>query len=257
MSEHHSPVTADADTPTIAATFRAADWFGEWVSFERFIDSEEPAMIRAWQQAEEASASSPMAARGLRAFWSVACATVSPQHGMPVAGWTVSACPKHAEDGFTVEWFAASGTSLGRHDYRCVDVLARGLEGRPTLVFHADTPDATHTPGDSTGSADADATADPFAWLIAIPPMPSRSERLDGGLLSHLHFQYAAERDTLIDAATGTLRRNRWYPTMCDASGSLLDRCNIVRALHRLPAWTALPDDIEQRPTPADDVRSA
>lgn len=40
-----------------------------------------------------------------------------------------------------------------------------------------------------------------------------------GGLLSHLHFQYANDSHTLVstDEATGTetLRNPRWYATMC------------------------------------------
>ncbi|MCO7108321.1 hypothetical protein NIA69_02950, partial [Gemmiger formicilis] len=29
---------------------------------------------------------------------------------------------------------------------------------------------------------------------------------------------------------------------MCDGDGTLLEQCNIVRALHRLPVWEELPE---------------
>ena len=35
-----------------------------------------------------------------------------------------------------------------------------------------------------------------------------------------------------------------WYATMCDGDGELLEQCNIVRALHRIPKWEKLPDGI-------------
>lgn len=60
-------------------------------------------------------------------------------------------------------------------------------------------------------------------------------------LLSHLHFQYASGVEHLLDPATNTLRTPMWYATMCDADGTLLEQCNIVRAFHRLPLWKALP----------------
>lgn len=59
-----------------------------------------------------------------------------------------------------------------------------------------------------------------------------------GGLLSHLHFQYANDLHTLVstDEATGTetLRNPRWYATMCANEGTAEDRCAIIRALHHL-----------------------
>nr|WP_288667609.1 hypothetical protein [uncultured Bifidobacterium sp.] len=55
----------------------------------------------------------------------------------------------------------------------------------------------------------------PFRWLLAINPLPSRKAFAEGGLLSHLHFQYANDLHTLVatDEATGaeTLRNPRWY----------------------------------------------
>lgn len=126
-----------------------------------------------------------------------------------------------------VEWLAESGRQLGRYAYRLDHMVDKGLEGKPCYVFHA---------------TDAPAGC-PFAVLIAMDPMPSRAELAEGGLLSHLHFQYAANEQSLLkgEGAQATLRRRMWYPTMCAGEGDLLAQCNIVRALHQLPAWPALP----------------
>ena len=69
-------------------------------------------------------------------------------------------------------------------------------------------------------------------------PMPPRSALAEGGLLSHLHFQYAGKLEDLL--CDGKLVRPMWYATMCAREGTLLDRCNIVRALHRLPKGEAI-----------------
>lgn len=59
-----------------------------------------------------------------------------------------------------------------------------------------------------------------------------------GGLLSHLHFQYANDLHTLVstDEATGTetLHNPRCSTTMCANEGTAEDRRAIIRALHHL-----------------------
>lgn len=57
--------------------------------------------------------------------------------------------------------------------------------------------------------------------------------------MSHLHFQYASGPEHLFDPETNTLRSPIWYATMCDAAGTLLEQCNIVRCLHRRPVGRA------------------
>ena len=61
-----------------------------------------------------------------------------------------------------------------------------------------------------------------------------RSVLRHGGLLSHLHFQYASD-DGMLLRADSTLRKRMWYPTMCAAEDTLRDQCDIVRTLHKLP----------------------
>ena len=101
-----------------------------------------------------------------------------------------------------IAWTDADGNTLGRAVYHLDHVLKRGLE----------------------------------------EPMPPRAARLQGGLLSHLHFQYASGPEHLFDPDTHALRSPLWYATMCDGDGTLLEQCNIVRALHRLPVWEELPE---------------
>lgn len=74
----------------------------------------------------------------------------------------------------------------------------------------------------------------PFSVLVAMDPMPERAALASGGLLSHLHFQYAND-DGMLLRAESTLRKRMWYPTMCADEGTLRDQCDIVRTLHKLP----------------------
>ena len=74
----------------------------------------------------------------------------------------------------------------------------------------------------------------PFSVLVAMDPMPERAALASGGLLSHLHFQYASD-DGMLLRAESTLRKRMWYPTMCADEGTLRDQCDIVRTLHKLP----------------------
>ena len=105
-------------------------------------------------------------------------------------------------------------------------VLEKGLEGRENFLFVAE-----------------DAAPDwAFRCLLAMEPMPQRGSYQNGGLLSHLHFQYAPQPEALFDPETKKLRNPMWYATMCEEAKTVLEQCNIVRALHRLPVWEKLPE---------------
>ena len=187
-----------------------------------------PADTEAAEQAVLANPKmAPMAARGIRTFWSMACSTTSPENIIHIGYWRVN--EPAAESGSTddaalaIEWFAEDDTSLDTYEYTIDHVIEHGLEGSPTFVFHTTDPAAEDSP---------------FRWLLAINPLPSRKAFAEGGLLSHLHFQYANDLHTLVatDEATGTetLRNPRWYATMCANEGTVEDRCAIIRALHHL-----------------------
>lgn len=202
--------------------FRPQEWLGRWDNFEAYINSTNPYLTRAWQEAEAAAGALPMFRQGAKAFWQKACRTTSPENPAPLGGWVITPA---GEDKLCIEWLAADGSSLGKAVYHLDSILSKGLEGKENAVFAAE-----DVPGDW-----------PFRTLLAMEPMPPRSALAEGGLLSHLHFQYASRPDLLADPESQTLRSPMWYATMCAGDGTLLDQCNIVRALHRLPCWTELP----------------
>ena len=208
----------------VSEAFDIADWLGDWESFEHYIDSDDPAIQQTWEAAERAvladSRMAPMAAHGIRTFWSMACTTTSPENIIHIGWWRVSE-PDGADGGVNgttggdttntasggtnddadtataagvtagavirIEWFAEDNTSLDVYDYRLDHVIAHGLEGSPTFVFTTDDPNAEDSP---------------FRWLLAIAPLPSRKAFTEGGLLSHLHFQYANDLHTLVSSGT-------------------------------------------------------
>lgn len=225
-----------------APAFDIADWLGDWESFEHYIDSDDPTIQQTWEAAEQEVLAdprmAPMAAHGIRTFWSMACATTSPENIIHIGWWRVSepgGAGAAASAVIRIEWFAEDNTSLDIYDYRIDHVIEHGLEGSPTFVFTTDDPNAEDSP---------------FRWLLAIAPLPSRRAFTEGGLLSHLHFQYANDLATLVvsgepdadihaegtasGSATETLRNPRWYATMCADEGTAQDRCAIIRALHHL-----------------------
>lgn len=143
---------------------------------------------------------------------------MAPRHGVPRQESTGVETAAGEADGFIIDWLAGPDRSLGRYRYRLDRTTAKGLEGKPCYMFHA---------------TDAPAGC-PFSVLVAMDPMPERAALASGGLLSHLHFQYASD-DGMLLRADSTLRKRMWYPTMCADEGTLRDQCDIVRALHKLP----------------------
>ena len=203
--------------------YRPSDWLGRWQNFESYFNPEEPYLNKAWQAAEAAGAQMPMFRQGgVKAFWQRACVTVTPENPHTLGGWEIT--PAEG-DKLCIRWLAQDGTDLGQAVYHLETVLEKGLEGKENALFVAE--DA----GENW----------PFRCLLAMEPMPARTARQDGGLLSHLHFQYASRAEQLFDPDSRKLRNPMWYATMCDGDGTLLEQCNIVLALHRLPVWETLP----------------
>lgn len=170
-------------------------------------------------EADEFLSLSPgcVAAMGLRAF------DLEPYRHRIAALASSPAAESGSTDNasLAIEWFAEDDTSLDAYEYAIDHVIEHGLESSPTFVLR---------------TADPAAEDSPFRWLLAINPLPSRKAFAEGGLLSHLHFQYANDLHTLVatDEATGaeTLRNPRWYAAMCSNEGTVEDRCAIIRALH-------------------------
>lgn len=200
--------------------FDRNEWLGCWANFESYIYSEESAMVQCWQDAEGVAKMVPMFKNGVKAFWKMACDTVTESNPVRLGGWHIEA----NGEGIQIEWIGENGEALGKASYVLSSIVPKGLEAKENYLFEAkDAPEGW-----------------PFRYLLAMAPMPPRSALADGGLLSHLHFQYAGSVEELLQA--GKLVRPMWYATMCAGDGTLLDRCNIVRALHRLPTWKELPN---------------
>lgn len=203
--------------------YHSSDWLGRWQNFESYINSTDLYLNKAWQDAEAVAAQMPMFRGGAQKFWQMACVTTSPENPHTLGGWNITSA---GEEKLCIEWLAADDTSLGKAVYHLETVLEKGLEGKENALFVAE-----------------DAAENwPFRCLLAMEPMPSRSARQSGGLLSHLHFQYASRPELLFDPESKKLRNPMWYATVCDGDGSLLEQCNIVLALHRLPVWETLPE---------------
>lgn len=199
--------------------YQQKEWLGNWQNFESYISSAAPALQQAWVEAEKAAASMPMFRAGVKAFWQQACSTA--MAGPVLGGWQIEAA--NAQD-LRITWLDTENHPLDSAVYHFTGTLAKGLEGKECAEF--ETAGALQNPQ--------------FRCLLAMPPMPERTAHAHGGLLSHLHFQYAASWTTLV-GTDGKLSHLMWYPTMCDGSGTLLEQCNIVRAMHHLPCWKELP----------------
>ncbi len=200
--------------------FNKNEWLGNWANFESYIYSEEPALVQCWSEAEEIAKTMPMFKNGAKAFWQMACNTISEENTVRLGGWNI----EETNEGMSIEWLDVNGLSLGKQNYILSTIIPKGLEAKENFLFEAvDAP---------KGWA--------FRYLLAMPPMPERNAKNNGGLLSHLHFQYASSLENMLK--DGVLCKPMWYATMCDGEGTLLECCNIVRALHHLPTWTKLPE---------------
>lgn len=200
--------------------FKQSEWIGSWTNFENYIYSEDASMKLCWEEAEAYAKAMPMFKNGVKAFWEMACNTINDENRVRLGGWTIG----EAENGMEIEWTDVNGESLGKYHYVLADVIGKGLEAKENFLFEA-----------------KDAPIDcPFRYMLAMEPMPERAERENGGLLSHLHFQYASSLELLLK--DGVLCKPMWYATMCDGEGGLLEKCNIVRALHRMQKWEQLPE---------------
>lgn len=201
--------------------FQKSEWIGKWTNFEQYLYSEDAAMKQCWDEAEKCAAAMPMFKNGVKDFWKMACNTITAKTPVRLGGWNIT----DAGDGIEIEWVDEKNASLGKYVYGCSQIIEKGLEAKENFLF-----EAKEAPADC-----------PFRYLLAMEPMPERAAKENGGLLSHLHFQYASTLEELLK--DGKLINPMWYATMCDADGDLLAQCNIVRALHRMPKWETLPTE--------------
>lgn len=207
--------------------FDRTEWLGEWENFELYFTSSAPEMQKAWKLAEQAVReqkknliSAVLFRKGAMAFWQSACYTQTPASPLRLGGWHI--VPTDG-DAIQITWFDDAHRTLGAWRYSLDSVLEKGLEGKPNFLLCAQ-----------------DAAPDcPYRFLLTMVPMPERSAKEQGRLISHLHFQFAAQKAQLIKP-NGKLCSPHWYATMCDGEATLLQKCNIVLALHKLPTWEKL-----------------
>ena len=196
--------------------YHANGWLGRWQNFEAYLTSSDPYLTRAWQDAETAAAAMPMFCGGVKAFWQRACVTTSSENPHTLGGWNIIMA---SGEKLCIEWLDEDGASLGKAVYHLESVLEKGLEGKENALFVAeDMPENW-----------------PFRCLLAMEPMPPRTARQIGGLLSHLHFQYASQRTCLWTRRP----RNCTIPcgmppsamemVLCWKSATLCVRCTICR----------------------------
>lgn len=196
--------------------FRKEEWLGSWDNFENYLYSEEEKMLETWELVEEACKSAPglasMFAGKAKDFWKRACVTQTLENPVMLGGINVT----ETENGIRICFLDREENKLGEYSYRLSEIVERGLEGKENLLLFAE-----------------DAPKDcPFRYVLSMEPMPSRVTRSKSDLLSHFHFQFGSSKEKLI--AEGKLVQPGWYATMCQGDSTEQEKCNIVRALHRL-----------------------
>ena len=193
-------------------------WEGQWDNFEFYIISVDPYLVKSWQEAEEIASTMPMFSSGVKKFWKKACNTVTKENPFIIGGWNIKTVD---ENGLFIEWYKEDGTVLYSSSYMLDSVIEKGLENKKNLLL-----------------VSKENENSPFHYVLLMEPMPHVKEN---GLIPHFHFQYASYKENILNTENGKLVNPMWYATMCAGNVSTLDRCNIVRALHRLPLWNSLP----------------
>lgn len=198
---------------------------GNWENFENYFNDESIPMKLAWVKAENAIKTqkknliaSYLYRNGAKRFWEDACYTVNKEN--PIKLNTISI--KTIDDDLNIKWFDGDDNLIGDYNYKLDSIISKGLEGKENYLYCANS--------DSC-----------FKWLLLMEPMPNRKEKDNGGLISHFHFQFSKSKENILKG-NNKLKVPHWYATMCDKDVSLLQKCNIVLALHKLDTWTKLPE---------------
>lgn len=202
-----------------SSSFDPTPWIGAWKNFELYFTDEDPAMQSAWADAEEATSRKEKSLlerflfrHGAKHFWMSGCYTATRENPTSLGGWNIT--PADASD-LNISWTNQRDKVIADFTYTLETTLPSGLERKTNYLLRA---------------KDA-ARPCPFRYLLLMEPMPSRDAKEKGGLISHLHFQYASNPTKLL-RSNGTLKKPHWYATMCDATATKEQECAIVRALH-------------------------
>lgn len=201
------------------------EFVGNWENFENYFVDESMPMKKAWQDAETAIKTqkknliaSFLYRKGAMNFWKEACYTLTKENKTKLDSLIID----EENNMLHIKWFAENKTLLGDYTYKLDSVIAKGLEGKENYLF----------------AAKEDSC---FKWLLLMEPMPHKNEKENGGMIAHFHFQFSSLKENLIKG-NGSLKIPFWYATMCDKDVTLLQKCNIVLALHKLPTWDKLPN---------------
>lgn len=198
--------------------FQKEKWIGNWENFENYIYSKENAMVKTWEEAETVCKSMPgmqamFGGCSARDFWKKACVTRTDENPVMLGGMCVEAYG----EGVRILFWDEENNPLGEYIYILAEVLEHGLEGKENVLFLAE------------NAADNC----PFRYLLSMEPMPDWTTKEEKDLLSHFHFQFASTKNKLMK--DGKLVQPMWYATMCEKTDNEAQKCNVVRALHRIP----------------------
>lgn len=194
---------------------------GTWENFENYFEDEDSNMIKAWDDSELAIQNKKkniietmLYKDGVKSFWKKACYTTSKDNTKPLDSLQITTYNEQ----LIIEWFSSNKESLGKYTYTLHSQIEHGLEGKVNYLFESD-------------------IQSPFKYILLMEPFPLKEEK--SNLISHFHFQYASNIEELIKQ--NKLVHKHWYATMCEGNVTMLERCNIVLALHKLPMWDTLP----------------
>lgn len=193
--------------------FDKTPWLGCWDNFEELLYTEESEIVDLWQQVSRTCESIPamnkMFSNGVKLFWKKACYTVNAENPTRLQGWTIEDCPK----GLRIHWMGVGDVDLGTYEYQLAHMVTGGLEHKPGFVFRAE-------------------NAGCFSVLVAMSPMEPKQHEAPK-ILAHTHFQFASSEEKLIKK--DKLIRQFWYATMDEGNSTMQEKCNLIRALHKLP----------------------
>lgn len=196
------------------------EFVGKWENFENYFDDPSPYMIKAWNESEKAIKEkkknlieSLLYKNGAKAFWQSACYTTNKENNNKLGGLIID----KKDNTLIIDWLDLNNNSLGRYSYILNSVIDKGLEGKENYLLKTDI--------DS-----------PFKYILLMEPMPKKEE--DSNLIAHFHFQFSLKKENIINNKNKLVIKH-WYATMCK-DANMLDRCNIVLALHKLNTWDKL-----------------
>lgn len=196
---------------------------GKWENFENYFDDKSPYMIKAWELSEKTIKNKKknlietlLYRKGAKSFWQGACYTVNKENKTRLNGLDISI----NDQNLIIDWLDLNNNSIGKYTYTLDEVIEKGLEGKINYLLKTN-------------------EESPFKYVLLMEPMPEKNEKYNGGLIAHFHFQFASKKELIVNKENKLINKH-WYATMCDGECTMLDRCNIVLALHKVDTWKSL-----------------